>query len=132
MTVENLLRSMVGDYLRFNRADSYGDFPGADPHEGQQQPKDLPGNATARSEKAPNFSAADYYDQSRARTYACCFSSENSDYIWNNSANRGVLGKVCVAFRFWRLRAMLNQTLQPGNAALADNGVRCHQIFSLN
>ena len=74
MTVENLLHSIIGNYLYFNRVDSYIDFPGADPHDGQQLPKDQRGNTRARFEKAPNFSASDYYDQSRARTYTCCFS----------------------------------------------------------
>ena len=30
------------------------------------------------------------------------------------------------------MRGTLNQTLQPGNAALEHNGIRCHQIFSIN
>ena len=132
ITVENLLRSIVGNYLHFNRVDSYGDFPGGDPHDGRQLPADLPGNKAARFEKAPEYSAADYYDQSRARTYACCFSLENSDYIWNTYGKGSARGTVCVIFHFQRLRGMLNQTLKPGNAALEYNGVRCRQIFSLN
>ena len=40
MSVENLLRSIVGNYLHFNRVDSYSDFPGADPHDGRQLPED--------------------------------------------------------------------------------------------
>ncbi|MFA4828676.1 MAG: hypothetical protein WC855_04025 [Thermodesulfovibrionales bacterium] len=132
MSIENLLRSIVGNYLHFNRVDSYADLAGADPHDGRQLPKDLPGNSSARFEKHPDFSAADYYDQSRDRTYACCFSLENSDFIWNNYANGSAKGKVCVVFSFGRLRTTLNQTLQPGNAALEYNGNRCHQIFDLN
>ena len=42
LSVENLLRSIVGNYIHFNRVDSYADFPGADPHDGQQLPKDQP------------------------------------------------------------------------------------------
>jgi len=132
MSVENLLRSIVGNYLHFNRVDSYTDFPGADPHDGRQLPKDQHGNARVRFEKSPNFSAADYYDQSRARTYACCFSLENSDFIWDKYANGGAKGKVCIVFGFGKLRAMLNQALQSGNAALEYNGNRCRQIFSVN
>jgi hypothetical protein len=132
ISVENLLRSIVGNYLHFNRVDCYTDFPGADPHDGRQLPKDHQGNANTRFEKAPDFSAANYYDQSRVRTYACCLSLENSDYIWNNYANGSAKGKVCIVFGFGRLRATLNQTLQPGNAALEYSGNRCHQIFSVN
>lgn len=132
MTAENLLCSIVGNYLHFNRVDSYEDFAGADPHDGRQLPKDHQGNANTRFEKAPDFSVADYYDQSRARTYACCLSLENSDYTWNKYANGMTKGKVCIVFEFGRLRATLNQTLQPGNAVLEYSGNRCHQIFSVN
>lgn len=132
LSVENLLRSIIGNYIHFNRVDSYADFPGADPHDVQQLPKDQQGNSSTRFEKAPDFSAANYYDQSRARTYACCFSLENSDFIWDNYANSSERGKVCVVFEFKKLRAALNKTLQPGNAALEYCGNQCHQIFSVN
>jgi hypothetical protein len=132
LSVENLLRSIVGNYLHFNRVDSYADFPDADPHDGRQLPKDQDGNSRARLEKSPDFSAANYYDQSRARTHACCFSLENSNFIWQNYANGSEKDKVGVVFEFGRFRTMLNQTLQPGNAALEYNGNRCHQIFSVN
>lgn len=131
-TVENLLRSIDGNYLHFNRVDSYPDFPNADTNDGRQLPKDQHSNACARFKNAPDFSLSDYYDQTRARTCACCFSLENSDFIWNNYANGSAKGKVCVVFEFGKLRAMLNQTLQPGNAALEYNGNRCRQIFSVN
>lgn len=132
MTVENLVRSIDGGYLHFNRVDYYRDFPGADPHDGAQLPRDRSGNEFTRFAKAPDFSAADYYTTSRARTYACCFSLENSDHIWREYANGGARGKICVVFEFGRLREMLNQTLGSGLAALLCNGLQCHQIFSLN
>jgi hypothetical protein len=132
MTVENLLLSIVGNYFHFNRVDSYVDLLNADPCDGQQLPIDKSVNARARFEKAADFSAGDYYDTSRARTYACCFSMENSNYIWEHYGNGDAKGKVCIVFEFGKLRARLNQTLQPGNAALEYNGNRCLQIFSVN
>lgn len=132
VTIENLLSSVASSYLHFNRVDSYVDFPAADPHDGQQLPKDLQGNAMARFEKAPEFSAADYYNQARARTYACCFSLENSDLMWNNYAKNTKKGKVCVVFHFGKLRAILNEVLTPEKAVLDCNGTRCLQIFSVN
>lgn len=132
MRVEDLLRSISGAYLHFNRVDSYKDFDGADGQDGQQLPTDRPGNEVAAFLKAPDFKAADYYDQSRARTYACCFSVENSDYIWRNYGNGGEKGKACVVFEFGKLRSRLNASLQPGSSALEYNGLRCHQIFSVN
>ncbi|HRI93738.1 MAG TPA: DUF2971 domain-containing protein [Accumulibacter sp.] len=132
MTVENLLRSVSGNYLHFNRVDSYCDFPSADPNDGRQLPMDHPANVASRFAKAHDYSAADYYDQSRGRTYACCLSIENSDFIWRNYANGGEKGKVCVVFEFGKLRAILNQTLARGSAVLLYEGNRCHQIFSIN
>lgn len=132
MTAENLLRSIDGNYLHFNRVDSYVDFPGADPFDGKQPPKDHQISAGAKFEKAPDFSAADYYNQSRSRTYACCYSLENSEFIWENYANNSPIGKVCIVFNFGKLRKCLNNTLQSNNAALVYNGNQCRQIFSLN
>lgn len=129
MTVENLLRSVTDSYLHFNRVDAYQDF---DPNDGAQLPGDQPGNAQTTFARAPNFSAADYYNQSRVRTYACCFSLENTEYIWTTYADGSTRGKICVVFDFTKLRARLNQTLTQGNSALEYNDIRCHQIFSIN
>jgi len=41
ISIENLLRSIKGKYLHFNRVDSYTDFPGADRYDGKQLAKDL-------------------------------------------------------------------------------------------
>ncbi len=132
MTVENLLRSVTGNYLHFHRVDSYSDSSNADKNDGRQLPKDQSANAVVKFHKAPDFSAAHYYEQSRARTYACCFSIENSEYIWKNYANGSEKDKVCVVFEFGKLRAMLNRTLNPEGAALIYEGNLCRQIFSLN
>lgn len=132
MTVENLLRSVTGNYLYFNRVDSYPDYPNADENDGRQLPKDQPANTSVRFEKASDFSAAHYYDQSRARTYACCFSTQNTDYIWNNYGNGSEKGKVCVVFEFGKLRALLNRALNPEGAALLCEGNVCRQIFDVN
>ena len=132
MSVENLLSSIANSYLHFNRVDDYNDFPGADINDGRQLPKDQPGNSSSKFEKSPEFSAKNYYDQSRARTYASCFSLKNSNYIWRNYANNNEKGKVGIVFNFGKLRASLNGILRPGNAALKYNGSRCAQIFSIN
>lgn len=136
MTVENLIRSVGGNYLHFNRVDSYADLsvsnPLADINDGRQLSKDEAVNSRIRFEKAPDFTAADYYNKSRSRTYACCFSMENSTYIWEHYGNGSTKGKVCLVFEFSKLRATLNETFLPGNAVLECNGMQCHQIFSIN
>jgi hypothetical protein len=132
VSVENLLRSIDGAYLHFNRVNGYMDFPGADPRDGEQLPIDRPINALSKFEMAPEFSGADYYDRSRSRTYACCFSLENSDYIWAHYATDAAQGKVCIVFRFDALRAMLNEACDPATSRLSYNGLLCCPIFSIN
>jgi hypothetical protein len=132
MSLENLLRCMSGRYMHFNRADQYKDFPGADAHDSEQLPTDRPAHSNIKFEKAPSFTAADYYDLSRSRTYACCLSTVNSEFIWINYGDGGAKGKVCLVFNFGKLRAEFNRVFAPGSAALEYNGLRCHQIFSIN
>lgn len=57
MTVEDLIRSVSGGYLYFNRVDSYKDFRNADGHDGEQLQQDRPSNETARFERAPDYAA---------------------------------------------------------------------------
>jgi hypothetical protein len=129
MSVENLLRSIDGSYLHFNRIDSYGDGPVADPHDGRQLPGDEPGNSVTTFDKAPSFSASNYYELSRQRTYACCFGLEIADYLWNNYGGGSPHGKVAVVFEFARLRGRLNQALESGKDRVVYRGLLCHQIF---
>ncbi|MGH8291252.1 MAG: hypothetical protein ACREV7_20010 [Steroidobacteraceae bacterium] len=132
MSVENLLRSIDGAYLHFNRVDGYRDFPTADQHDGEQLPSDRQINALSKFEKAPDFSVSDYYDRCRSRTYACCFSLENSDYTWANYATDAANGKLSVVFKFGGLRAMLNEACDPEKSLLSYNGLPSRQIFSVN
>ena len=112
------------------RVDSYKDFNTADAHDGEQLPADLPANRAAKFVASHDFTAVDYYNQSRARTYACCFSLENSKYIWSTYGTGGLKGKVCVVFVFGKLRSQLNNTFR--NAGLSYRGIPYHQIFSIN
>ncbi|MGY3236703.1 hypothetical protein ACVMAJ_003593 [Bradyrhizobium sp. USDA 4448] len=131
MSVENCLGSIERAYLHFNRVDSYKDFPGADHHDGEQLPGDRAGNAAATFVKAPGFSAADYYDRSRSRTYAFCAALADTDHVWTYGSG-SPKGNVGLVFDFDRLRATLNRMLQSGGAGLEFNGIRCRQIFDLN
>ena len=132
MRPEDLIRSMTLGYLHFNRVDCYRDFKGADMHDGEQLPGDIPGNTATKFEKAPHFSAADYYARSRSRTYACCFSLDNSEHIWREYAIGSANGKVGLKFEFGKFRARLNEALQPDKCMLQADGKPCLQIFSVN
>jgi hypothetical protein len=132
MKVDDLLQSIRDGYLHFNRVDSYADFPGADADDGRQLPADQFANTSTGFLNAPQYSVSDYYNECRARTYACCFSLTNSDYIWQNYANGSKSGKVGLIFDLDQLRLSLNSIIDPAGARLLINGITCHQIFSIN
>ena len=123
-----MVRSVEGSYLHFNRVDSYRD----DPDDGKQTLRDWKVNEKARFSSRPDFSLADYYDRCRGRTYACCFSLDNSDFIWQNYGGGNKEIKVCLVFHFGKLKQIINATLsQKGNILLV-NSIACKQIFDLN
>lgn len=132
MTVGNLLRSIDGSYLHFNRVDNYADSPIADPHDGAQLPADLPRNKAARFATAPGFSAADYYARCRSRTYACCFGLENNVHLWEYYGKGDEHGKVCVEFSFGNLRRMLNGTVAVGAGLLSVDGSIFPQVMDID
>lgn len=131
MKAEHAISSIAGGYLHFNRVDRYGDFAGADPYDGAQLPEDLAANQAAAFASETPWTLAHYYDQARARTYACCFSLENSEHIWREYARDAERGKVAVIFDFAKLRERLNSTLDGARMRLS-NGELADQIFSVN
>ena len=125
ISADNLIKSIEENYLYFRRVDTYFD----DKHDGEQLELDRIGNATSRLVKVPSYTAENYYDGSRSRTYACCFSLENSAHIWNNYGNDGN-GAICLVFEFGKLRQMLNQFMECSGVKYGD--ISCHQFFSIN
>lgn len=134
MRAGDLVRSVAGSYLHFQRVDSYRDFPTADARDGEQPARDRAVNAGVAFEKAPRYSAAEYYDSCRARTYACSFSLSNSPLIWERYGSDDPVGKVCVVFDFGKLRSVFNRTIgnAPGRSALMVGNLQCKQIFHIN
>jgi len=135
LSVENFLKSLKNSYLHFQRVDSYKDsINSGDADDGAQLPKDQPITDRARFLKEPSFSATNYYNISRSRTYACCFSLENSPYIWRNYGGPEANKKICLVFNFGKLRKILNDTLDYSlkNHSLLYGKDSLYQMFSIN
>ena len=132
MKVEDFINSILGNYLYFNRVDSYKDFIKADPYDSEQLPLDRVGNASSYFEKDPSFTLERSYDQARQRTYALCLSLENSKYIWTHYGLNGKKGKICLVFDFEKLKESINQNLSSEDAHLQYKNQRCYQIFDIN
>jgi hypothetical protein len=127
--VRYLIDMLEKRYLHFQRVDTYTD----DRSDGEELPLDRKVSEGMGFEKDPTYTVAKYFDTSRARTYACCFSLEYSAYLWETYApDRDA---VCLVFDFDKLRERLNATVQ---AALESDGLLMHedirlkQIFSIN
>lgn len=128
MTVENFLRSLDGSYLHFNRVDAYHDL---DPNDGAQLASDQRANLGIGFAANPQFTASNYYDLARSRTYAYCLSLENTEHIWSVYGGEDPRSKVGLCFDFDKLRGRLNKTLSSG-ASLQQADVGYRQIFSIN
>jgi len=131
MKAEDLVQSFSEGYLHFTRIDKYSDFPGADKNDGAQPPNNKSLNKSATFEKMPSFSSSDYFDRVRSRTYACCFSTENTDFIWKEYGTGGDKGKACIVFDFGKLRQILNETIALSPQCKFQDRL-CRQIFSIN
>jgi DUF2971 family protein len=125
--IHYLLDMLKNNYLHFRRVDTYDDIV-----DGEQLPLDRNQNKEAAFQNDPNYTMARYYDGSRARTYACCFSLENSSHIWREYGKED--DAVCLVFEFGKLRRALNDTMQSSieNELLLSGDYRCKQIFSIN
>jgi hypothetical protein len=127
--VRYLIDMLQKNYLHFQRVDTYTD----DTADGEQLPLDRLVGAGITFEKAPAYSLEKYYDCTRARTYACCFSLEHSAYIWEHYAP--ARDAVCLVFDFEKLRRRLNASMQ---ASIDNHGLLMHgenrfmQIFSID
>lgn len=105
MSIENFERSLTGGYLYFTRVDDYTD----DRADGKQPPLDSVQDGLTHFESAPSYSLSAYYDKCRSRTYACCFSVEDSLTIWTTyGVSPGSSGQVSIAVRFDVLRERVN------------------------
>jgi len=80
-------------YLYFKRVDTYDD----DKRDADQPDKDKELTTGIRFEKSPEYTAQQYYSDSRSRTYACCFSTENTTYLWKHYDNQES-NAVCLVF----------------------------------
>lgn len=115
------------NYLFFNRVDTYTD----DTADGEQLPLDRPLNKKAHFIKAPSYKAENYYDCARSRTYSCCLSLENSDYIWKEYGKGP--DPICMVFEFGKLRTVLNQMIKNSYLTFQwDEKTAAHDISFIN
>lgn len=80
ITLKNFTDMLKNDYFYFRRVDTYTD----DKLDSDQPIPDKKISEQSRFENTLDYTAKNYYDSCRSKTYACCFSTENTPYLWRN------------------------------------------------
>lgn len=129
MSLDHFEQSLRDSYLYFNRVDRYDD----DKCDGEIPRKDRDLAERVTFEKAPKMTLADYYDRSRARTYACCFTMENSPAMWREYGGPGGQDtKVGLEVSFGMLRHLMNEAVGVVLGAETGTTPNSLQLFSVN
>lgn len=112
-------------YLYFKRVDTYAD----DTRDSDQPDGDRLLSEKASFEKNPDYKLSNYYEGARKRTYACCFSLENTPYHWKTYGGDDP-NPICMVVHFGKLRDFLNRTLAESRIVTQDQ--ICHNFFHIN
>ena len=117
--------SVNNSYLHFNLVNNYKDFDNADVDDGNQLPKDRETHSQINFiESSNNYNLENYYDDTRSRSYACCFTTKKNKDMFVK------YGDICVVFEFGKLRKTLNKIID--FAYLVQNGNTYLPIFNIN
>ncbi|APF03543.1 TPA: DUF2971 domain-containing protein [Legionella pneumophila] len=112
-------------YLYFRRVDTYSD----DLNDSALPNKDRILSQQSKFQYAPNISMSDYYDKCRSKSYACCFTTQISNYIWRHYCDNDP-NAICIVFKSGQLIKYLNSTLS--NSRLIINERVHHDFFWIN
>ncbi len=103
LSSDNFFNMIENNYLYFKKVDTYSD----DKRDSDQPDKNKEASEKSKFEKSPEFTARHYYDSCRAKTYACCFSTENTPHIWSNYGGNDP-NSVCLVFDCHKLINFIN------------------------
>ncbi len=122
---EHFFDMLKKKYLYFKRVDTYTD----DKRDSDQPDGDRLLSQKVGFEKNPNYTLDKYYDGARKRTYACCFSLENTTYHWKTYGGNDP-NPICMVVRFGKLRDFLNQTM--AESRIITQGQVLLNFFNIN
>jgi hypothetical protein len=112
-------------YLYFRRVDTYCD----DKRDSDQPDKDKELTKGIKFEKSPQYTVQQYYSDTRSKTYACCFSTENTQYLWDHYDNQES-NSICLVFDCEKLMKHLNSKYE--NAKLIVDNKEYFNFFFIN
>ncbi|HVE44938.1 MAG TPA: DUF2971 domain-containing protein [Gammaproteobacteria bacterium] len=122
---DNFFKMLKDNYLYFKRVNTYTD----DTRDSDQPDKDKEASEKSKFENAPEYTARHYYDSCRSKTYACCFSTENTSHIWEHYGDNDS-NAICLVFDCYKLINFLNNYFD--EARLIYNNERLINFFFIN
>lgn len=125
ISVSNFMKMLEKKYLYFRRVDTYFD----DKKDSDQPEKDKTITNTARFQQCPHHTLTKHYAIARSRTYACCFSTERTPYLWEHYGEPGAIN-ICLVFDCFKLIKLLNESYSTGQ--LIVDGKISENMFCLN
>ncbi len=111
-------------YLYFRRVDRYSD----DINDSALPDKDRSLSQQSKFQYAPNISMADYYDDCRSKSYACCFTTKISEHVWEHYGNNN--NSICIVCKSGKLIEHINANLN--NSRLIIQNRLHHDFFWIN
>lgn len=123
ISLENFFDMIQNKYLYFRRVDTYKD----DTRDSDQPDKDKRISEKSKFESSPDYNAKKYYAECRSKTYACCFSTENTEHIWEHYGDENTL---CLIFEAEKLVTFLNAAFD--KSSLVYFGKTLKNFFYIN
>lgn len=125
ISAKNFTNMVENDYLYFRRVDTYHD----DKRDSDQPDKDKEASQKRKFENALDYTAKNYYDSCRSKTYACCFSTENTSHLWEHYGESDP-NAICLVFDAHKLINYLNYNFD--ETKLIYNNKRLINFFFIN
>jgi len=97
MRSEHFFSSVKDKFFNFSRVDTYDDFS-----DSKQPILEEIKNEAIIFERCPDENLAKYINNLRHVTYACCFSTEMNDYLWDTYSG-GDPNAICIVFDYTKL-----------------------------
>ena len=125
VSFKNFADMVENEYLYFRRVDTYHD----DKRDSDQPDKDKEVSEKSKFENALDYTAKNYYDSCRSKTYACCFSTENTSHLWEHYGESDP-NAICLVLDAHKLINYLNSNFD--ETRLIYNNKRLINFFFIN
>lgn len=121
----NFIDMYINKYLYFRRVDTYHD----DKRDSDQPVPDKKISKKSKFIYSPDYNARKYYIESRKRTYACCFSTVETQYLWNHYGQDDP-NAICLIFNCHYLKDFINSFY--GHSRILYNNQYIKNFFHIN